>query len=98
MDGSRLYEQTICLGNVLQLTISLAQVSIRDFGYFDLICVYNSKQQNIPMNSISGGPFTRKRDLPFLPVHTGLIPRLLAQLVVWRKVAAKKIFYTDFLN
>ena len=72
MDGSRLYEQAICLGNVLQLTISLAQVSIRDFGYFDLNLRLRLKQQNIPMNSISCGPFTRKRFTVF-PVLTGPI-------------------------
>ena len=48
MDGRRLCEQAIYLGNFLQLTISLAQVSIRDFGYFDLNLCLQFKTTEYP--------------------------------------------------
>ena len=68
MDGPHLYEQTIFLGQrLIQLTISLAQVSTEILGISTCICGYNPKQQETPSNFISGGPYTRKWDYPVRP-------------------------------
>ena len=75
MDGPHLYEQTIFLGQrLIQLTISLAQVSTEILGISTCICGYNPKQQETPSNFISGGPYTRKWDYPVRPLALVQIP------------------------
>ena len=66
MHGRRLYEQAIYLDNVLQLTISLAQVSIRDFGYFDLNLCLQFKTTEYPHKKHIWWPLHAQVGLPFL--------------------------------
>ena len=62
MDGTHLYEQTICFGQRLTTHHLISPSLNREFGYFDLYLRVQFKAAEYPPIIVSGGPFARKGD------------------------------------